>query len=93
MIVPRAQLTVTERGAHVRRLRKTRKLSKQPMAFSEADALEAETIDLILSGNLLLTAQERAKSGLIDDAEWLAGLTKDHDGSPGAALDKLAEAP
>ena len=45
MIVPRAQLTVTERAMHIRRLRKTRKLSKQSMAFSEADALEAETID------------------------------------------------
>lgn len=42
---------------HIRRLRKTRKLSKQPMAFSEADALEAETIDLILHGNRLLTAR------------------------------------
>jgi hypothetical protein len=57
MIVPRAQLTVTERAMHIRRLRKTRKLSKQPMAFSEADALEAETIDLILNGNRLLTAR------------------------------------
>ena len=57
MIVPRAQLTVTERAMHIRRLRKTRKLSKQPMAFSEADALEAETIDLILHGNRLLTAR------------------------------------
>jgi hypothetical protein len=52
MIVPRAKLTLSEREMHVRRLRKTRRLSKQPMAFSEADALEAETRDLIASGEL-----------------------------------------
>lgn len=52
VIVPRAKLTLSEREMHVRRLRKTRKLSKQPMAFSEADALQAETLDLITSGEL-----------------------------------------
>jgi hypothetical protein len=52
VIVPRAKLTLTERAMHIRRLRKTRKLSRQPMAFSEADSLEAETLDLITSGEL-----------------------------------------
>jgi hypothetical protein len=52
MLVPRAELTVEERAMHIRRLRKTRKLSRQPMAFSEADSLEAETLDLITSGEL-----------------------------------------
>lgn len=37
-IVPRAELSAMERFMHVRRLRKTRRLSKRPMAFSEADA-------------------------------------------------------
>lgn len=57
-MVPRSALTVSERLGHVRRLRKTRRLAKQPMAFSEADALEAETLDLISSGRLML--EERA---------------------------------
>jgi hypothetical protein len=52
MLIRRDCLTLSEREAHIRRLRKTRKLSKQPMAFSEADSLEAETRDLITNGEL-----------------------------------------
>ena len=61
VIVPRAALTLSEREMHVRRLRKTRKLSKQPMAFSEADSLEAETRDLIARGELRPAARELAE--------------------------------
>ena len=50
--VRRDCLTLPEREGHIRRLRKTRKLSKRPMAFAEADSLEAETRDLISGGGL-----------------------------------------
>jgi hypothetical protein len=63
-IVPRAELSAMERFMHVRRLRKTRRLSKRPMAFSEADALEAETIDLIGSGHLRLADEEAKLKGV-----------------------------
>jgi hypothetical protein len=62
-IVRRDYLTIPEREMHIRRLRKTRKLSKQPMAFSEADALEAETLDLITSGELRPAADAIAEHG------------------------------
>jgi hypothetical protein len=75
MAVRRDCLTLSEREMCIRRLRKTRKLSKQPMAFAEADSLEAETRDLITSGEL------RPAAGAIGSAATALG----------AALDKLAE--
>lgn len=62
MAVRRDCLTLSERESHIRRLRKTRKLSKQPMAFAEANSLEAETRDLIARGELMC-----ATAGLIGE--------------------------
>ena len=61
--VRRDCLTLSERQAHIRRLRRTRKLSKRPMAFSEADSLEAETRYLIASGELRPIAVALALEG------------------------------
>jgi hypothetical protein len=57
VIVPRCELTLSERAAHIRRLRKPRR-PERPVALSKADSLEAETVDLISNGNLRLTADE-----------------------------------
>jgi hypothetical protein len=51
--VRRHTLTISERGRHVRRLRKKAGQSV------EADALEGETFDLILSGKLKLADHEK----------------------------------
>jgi hypothetical protein len=54
-LVPRDKLTITERGVHVRRLRKHGETD-------EATALETETIGLIMEGMLRLTPKEEALS-------------------------------
>lgn len=60
VMVKREHMTVTERGRHVSRLRRLGQTS-------EAEALEAETLNLIFSNQLKLTKKEDQREALSDD--------------------------